>query len=246
MILLFNDFGAAGPYVGQMKSALNRLAPDSPVIDLMHDVPHHSVQSGAYLLGALFEDCPPESIIVAVVDPGVGSDQREPAVLEVADRCIVGPGNGLFSNVVQRAEGAQASLITWRPERISKSFHGRDLFAPIAAQIAHGQIPLSHACDVSTVTNLDWPPDLPQVIYIDGFGNAMTGIRAATISENEEIRIRNVPLVRASTFADVSSGSAMWYENSLGLVEIAVNKGRADQELGLSIGLTISTVKLME
>lgn len=245
-IILFTDFGYEGPYVGQMKSVLNRLAPDAPVIDLMHDVPHQSVQAGAYLLGALFGDCPSDSVIVAVVDPGVGSDQREPAVLKVGDRWIVGPGNGLFSNVVQRTEGAQASLITWRPERLSASFHGRDLFVPVAAQISRGQFPPSHACDISAVTNLDWSPDLAQVIYIDGFGNAMTGIRASEISENEEIRIGNVPLARASTFADVSPGSAMWYENSLGLVEIAVNQGRADQELELSIGHSISTAKLTE
>ncbi len=229
--------------MGQMKSVLNHLAPDAPIIDLMHDVPHHRVQAGSYLLGALFEDCPPNSVVVAVVDPGVGSDQREPVMLKVADKWIVGPGNGLFSNVVHRTTGVEASVITWRPERLSASFHGRDIFAPVAAQISCGQLPANQACDVSTVANLDWPLDLSEVIYIDAFGNAMTGLRATTISGDEDIRIGDVTLARASTFADVSPGVAMWYEDSLGLAEIAVNQGRADQKFMLSIGSSVSTAK---
>tara|TARA_B100000686_G_C16327812_1_gene731584 strand:+ start:126 stop:665 length:540 start_codon:yes stop_codon:yes gene_type:complete len=172
----------------QMKSSLNHLAPDTPVINLMHDVPHHNVQAGSYLLGALFEDCLPNSVIVAIVDPGVGSNQREPMVLKVGDRWVVRPGNGLVTNVVHRTEISKTSVITWSPERLSASFHGREIF------------------------------------------------------EDEDNKISNVTLTRVSTFGDVSPGSAMRYENSLGLAEIAINQGRANQEFSLSIGSSVSTV----
>ena len=239
-IALFTDFGFEGPYVGQMKSVISHLAPNIPVIDLMHDVPAQDVTSAAYLLAALIHDLPVGTVFVAVVDPGVGSNDREPVVIKADGRWLVGPGNGLFSGVVGQADIAEAWRITWRPERISASFHGRDIFAPVAAKIAAGQHQPGPTCELSTAVRLDWPLDLAQVIYVDRFGNAMMGTRAKTLSDTDVIQIGESKLDRATTFADVAPGTAMWYENSNGLAEIAVNQGRADDHFGLTVGSTVS------
>ena len=179
-------------------------------------------------------------MFVAVIDPGVGSDERQPVVVKADERWFVGPGNGLFSAVVGQADSAESWVITWRPERMSASFHGRDIFAPVAARIAQGQRPPGQPCELSIAAQLDWPLDLAQVIYIDRFGNAMTGIRAEILSGNDVIEIGDRVLERAVTFADVPHGTAMWYENSNGLAEIAVNLGRADEDLCLTIGSEVS------
>ena len=239
-IALFTDFGFEGPYVGQMKSAISRVAPNIPVIDLMHDVPAQDVKSAAYLLAALYQDLPAGTVFVAVIDPGVGSDNREPVVVKTGGQWFVGPGNGLFSGVACQVGLAEAWTITWRPERVSASFHGRDIFAPIAAQIALGQHQPGQPCELSTAVNLDWPLDLAQVIYIDRFGNAMTGIRAKTLSDCDMLQIGETILGRATTFADVAPETAMWYANSIGLAEIAVNQGRADDFFGLAVGSEVS------
>ena len=239
-IALFTDFGFEGPYVGQMKSVISQLAPNIPVIDLMHDVPAQDVVSAAYVLAALFHDLPTGTVFVAVVDPGVGTNDREPVAVKADGRWLVGPGNGLFSGVVGQADTANAWKITWRPERFSPSFHGRDIFASVAAEIALGQHQPGQSCELSTAVRLDWPLDLAQVIYVDRFGNAITGTRAKTLSADHVIQIGETVLGRATTFADVTPGTAMWYENSSGLAEIAVNQGRADDHFGLSVGSEVS------
>ena len=147
-----------------------------------------------------------------------------------------GPDNGLLSVVARRAKEVQAWRITWRPPRLSASFHGRDLFAPVSAQLARGEPPVGEAMAPEEMTGWDWPDDLAQVIYIDGFGNAMTGLRALGLTAKTRLKAGDRSLTRARTFSDVTVGEAFWYENANGLAEIAVNKGRADQALGLKVG----------
>lgn len=142
MIILFTDFGLAGPYVGQMHLAITRYAPGVRVIDLFHHVPAFDIRAGAYLLPAYTRDCPKGAVIVAVVDPGVGG-QRRPIMMG-ADGCTyIGPDNGLFELVVRRAKRTDVREIEWRPTRMSTTFHGRDLFAPVAAMLARGDAPAS-------------------------------------------------------------------------------------------------------
>ena len=238
MIVLFTDFGFTGPYVGQMKSVLCRLAPATPVIDLMHDAPSFDPQAAAYLLAALVSEFPGDSIFLCVVDPGVGS-RRKPVVARIHDHWFVGPDNGLF-DIVARHAPDHAELkwweITWRPERLSASFHGRDLFAPVAAMLANGEAPPGQHLSIAGDRLCRWPSDLEKIIYIDHFGNAMTGMRAAILGIDQVVVAGDRRLRRAGTFADVPAGQAFWYENSNGLVELAVNRGRADQTLGLKIG----------
>ncbi len=238
MIVLFTDFGITGPYVGQMKSVLCQQAPTTPVIDLMHDAPAFDPRAAAYLLASLVNEFPRDSVFLCVVDPGVGS-QRKPLIARIDERWFVGPDNGLFNIVAQRALGNSEVKwweISWLPEKLSSSFHGRDLFAPVAAMLANGKAPPGKPVDISADRISRWPGSLEKIIYIDHFGNAMTGVRAADIDNNHVIAVADHQLRWARTFADVDLGQGFWYENSNGLVELAVNQGRADQVLQLRIG----------
>ncbi|UCB55098.1 MAG: SAM-dependent chlorinase/fluorinase [Thiotrichales bacterium] len=242
MIVLFTDFGLTGPYVGQMKSVLYQRAPATTVIDLMHDAPTCNPQASAYLLASLVGEFPIGSIFVGVVDPGVGS-QRSPLIARINQRWFVGPDNGLFDIVAQHALPDSEMKwweITWQPERLSSSFHGRDLFAPVAAMLANGEAPPGRLHDRPEDRLRRWPADLEKIIYIDHFGNAITGVRAKNLDKDQIIAVGDQSFHWARTFSDVPAGQGFWYENSNGLVELAVNQGRASEVLGLDIGDTVS------
>lgn len=239
MIILFTDFGSAGPYVGQMKSVLHQQAPGCVLVDLFADAPRHNPRAAAYLLAAYFDEFPEESIFLCVVDPGVGDPARGAVVLRVDKRWLVGPDNGLFNVVAKRCRVVECWDITWRPPRLSASFHGRDVFAPVAARLARGEAPPGERRELREDVNCVWPDDLAEIIYIDHFGNAMTGLRASRVPAEARLIVGSQRLQTALTFSAVPPGSAFWYENANGLVEIAVNQGRADRMLGLEIGSVV-------
>lgn len=239
MIVLFTDFGLEGPYTGQMKAVLLRDAPGAPVIDLFADAPFANPKAGAYLLAAHAAWFPAGTVFLCVVDPGVGSE-RAAIVVEADGRRYVGPDNGLFELVVRRAYAAQSWEITWKPEALSASFHGRDLFAPVAARLARGENPLVELRPADAGRMLDWPDDLAEIVYVDHYGNAMTGLRAAALPPSARLAAAGRILSHARTFSQVPKGEALWYENSNGLAEIAVNSGHAARSLGLQIGTPVS------
>ncbi|RUM95882.1 hypothetical protein EET67_20925 [Pseudaminobacter arsenicus] len=241
MIVLFTDFGLHGPYVGQVKAVLHREAPDIAVVDLFADAPVGNPRASAYLLAAYAAWFPAGTVLLCVVDPGVGGT-RPPLVVEGDGRWYVGPGNGLFEQVRRRAIKTRCWDIDWRPEYLSASFHGRDLFAPVAAFIARGEPPPGVMRQDMEDRRPDWPDDLLEIVYIDHFGNAMTGLRAALLPPRARLAAGGRVLGSAMTFSDRPPGAAFWYENSNGLVEIAVNQGRADRELGLAIGSPVDIV----
>jgi len=235
MIVLFTDFGMRGPYMGQMRAVLHQCAPGSPVIGLFADAPPYDARAASYLLAAYASEFPRGTVFLCVVDPGVGGD-RSAMVLEADGRIFVGPGNGLFEIIARRAAETKAQVIVWRPEHLSASFHGRDLFAPAAAAFARGGDIAVAATPDRDWRQPNWPDDLAQVIYLDHFGNAITGLRAAGLKPGQAVRVGGRNLTRARTFGAVSVGQAFWYENSNGLVEIAVNQGNAAQTLRLALG----------
>lgn len=239
MIVMFTDFGASGPYLGQMEMAIRGIAPTIPVIDLLSDAPCFDPRASAYLLAALVENCPKQAVILAVVDPGVGGDRR-PLAVRVDGRWLVGPDNGLFELLIRRGTEVEAWEIVWRPERLSASFHGRDLFAPIAARLSLGQEPEEVGLRrIEPTRHCDWPDDLSSIIYTDCYGNAWTGLRVSHLS-GARLMVAGQVLTRAETFSDVPAGAIFWYENSSGLVEIAVNRGRADRIPGIGLGSFIT------
>lgn len=237
MIVLFTDFGARGPYVGQMHAVLAREAPNVPVIELFNDAPTFDPLASAYLLAAYVNEFPAGTVFLGVVDPDVGS-ARKPVVMRVEGRWFVGPDNGLFEVIAHRGAEPRWWEITWRPERLSNSFHGRDLFAPVAARLARGEPPPGEP--MTGRAAFTGPEDLARILYLDHYGNAMTGLRAARLSAEAVLCVGSHALTRARTFADVPIGQAFWYENANGLAEIAVNQGRADALLGLAQGDAIT------
>jgi len=241
MIVLVTDFGLEGPYVGQMKAVLYREAPGIPVVDLFSDLAPFDPRGAAYLLGAYALAFPSGSVFLGVVDPGVGS-RRRAVVVEADGRWYVGPDNGLFALVARRAAAARWWHITWQPERLSESFHGRDLFAPVAARVARGESVPGEAADPAAAVGSDWPEELARVAYVDRFGNAITGVRAAGVQAGARIRAGGRLLSRARTFSEAAPGEGFWYENSNGLVELAVNQGRADRDLGVALGAPVEVV----
>ena len=239
MIVIFTDFGVNGPYVGQMKAVLLQQAPAVPVVDLFADAPAFEPRFAAYLLAAYVDEFPPGSVFLCVVDPGVGNESRRPVMVKVDGRWFVGPDNGLFNMVCLRARNPHDTQwweILWRPAKLSNSFHGRDLFAPVAAQLALGKMPHCEALDPEQCMDSSWSPELSKIVYIDAFGNAMTGLRAAALDQNTRLIVNGSVLTRARTFSEVPQGSGFWYENANGLVEVAVNQGRADRVFHIGIG----------
>jgi S-adenosylmethionine hydrolase len=239
MIVLFTDFGLHGPYTGQMKAVLHREAPGTAVVDLFADAPAGNPKAAAYLLAAYAAWFQPGTVFACVVDPGVGG-ARSAIVVEADGRRYVGPGNGLFELVRRRADEVRSWEIDWRPEHLSASFHGRDLFAPVAAMLARGAAVPGKPETSDADRRPDWPDDLAEIVYIDHYGNALTGLRAAAVPAAARLGAGGRLLERARTFSDLPPGVAFWYENANGLAEIAVNRGRADRDLGLSIGTEIA------
>jgi S-adenosyl-L-methionine hydrolase (adenosine-forming) len=180
MIVLFTDFGLQGPYTGQMKAVLHQTAPGIPIIDLFADAPTGNPKASAYLLAAYAQWFAAGTTFLCVVDPGVGG-ARPPAMLDADGRWYVGPGNGLFELIERRATTARRFEIDWRPLHLSASFHGRDLFAPVAAMLARGEPPPGRPRK-DAERRSDWPDDLAEIVYIDHFGNAMTGLRASMLA----------------------------------------------------------------
>lgn len=238
MIALFTDFGSGGPYLGQMRAVLAREAPGVPVVDLMNDAPAFDPASAAHLLPAVAGSLAAGTIVVAVVDPGVGS-ARGALVVEADGKTFVGPDNGLFEMARRRARSLRVWSIDHRPDALSATFHGRDLFAPVAAALARGERPALTEIDPAARSRPEMPDDLERIIYVDHYGNAFTGIRASALDSEAVLLAAGRRVRKARTFSDLPVGEPLWYENSCGLVEIAVNRGRADRVLGLSVGSVI-------
>lgn len=197
-------------------------------------------RAGAYLLAAFRRGMPPNSVYLCVVDPGVGTSQRRPVVLAVDGDWFIGPDNGLF-NVIRRGAGEhQEWEICWRPKSLSDSFHGRDLFAPIAAAIARGES-LDGRLRPLPVEERDgvWPEDLAEIVYIDHYGNAVTGLRAPMLSADHVLLAGGRQWRYSRTFGHAAKGSGFWYGNSNGLVELAINQGSAAEWASLKVGDTV-------
>ncbi len=242
MIALFTDFGLEGPYTGQVKAVIWRDVPTMPIVDLFADAPVQRPMEAAYLLAAYAGAMPAGSLFLCVVDPTVGS--ARPAVAARIDtRWFVGPGNGLFEPLLRRAVVAETFLIAPAAGPISASFHGRDLFAPVVARLAKGLSPAESGLAAGAIPRFaDWPDDLPAIVYVDTYGNLMTGLRAGSIDREATVILAGRRLARARTFSDVPVGTPFWYENANGLVEVAVNQGRAVDFFRQGIGAAVQVI----
>jgi S-adenosylmethionine hydrolase len=241
VVTLLTDFGTADGYVAEMKGVILTRAPEATLVDVTHDIPPQDVEGGRLALARYWRRFPPGTAHVAVVDPGVGSARAALAV-ESDGRFLVGPDNGVLSPALLVAGARVVTLPI--PAGAAPTFHGRDVFAPTAADLVLGA-PLdalgSPALDV-VVRRTPEPRRLAdgsiegQVITIDRFGNAITnllGLRAQSVDVNGTV----LPLRRS--YADVAQGEPIALVGSTGLIEIAVRDGSGAAAMGLERGSVV-------
>jgi S-adenosyl-L-methionine hydrolase (adenosine-forming) len=257
-ITFLSDYGTDDEFAGVCRAVIARIAPEATVIDLTHGVRRHAIREGATILANALPYAPP-GVHLAVVDPGVGSPRRALAVRAASeDRILVGPDNGLLWPAVERLGGAAAavdvSLSRLRLEPISATFHGRDVFAPVAAHLARGT-PLSEAGAQIPVDSLATLPAsqpaigpdrvVAHVVSVDRFGNVVldladdhlpaTGLR---MGSPLAVETEGQPHQAAFTltFADVDAGELILYVDSYRSLALAVNRGSAAAKLRAAPG----------
>ncbi|AOV17575.1 hypothetical protein BJI67_11335 [Acidihalobacter aeolianus] len=239
MIHLFTDFGVTGPYLGQMQARLLRDAPGVPMVNLLADAPAFDPVRSAYLLAAFTRDLPPGDVVLGVVDPGVGSP-RAGIVLNVDGVWYVGPDNGLFEIAARQGQAASWWTLPSPDGPVSRTFHGRDWFAPMAAKLVQGRWrPDGSGVPLPPSGGHELPEDLYEVVYVDVYGNLVTGLSGAHFPHESLFRVGGRMLALADTFSAVLEGAVFWYVNANGLVEFAANRARACDVLGLGIGAPI-------
>jgi S-adenosylmethionine hydrolase len=227
--------------VGQLKARLAEHAPGQPVVDLLHEVPDFNPHAGAHLLAAFAAVFPPGSVFLAVVDPGVGTF-RDAVVVMAGGRWFVGPDNGLLSVLAARHDDTRLWRITWRPAGLSPTFHGRDLFAPVAADIARGRFPADGLEPTRKLAVEFDAGDLARVIYVDHYGNAWTGLR--DVPADARVSVAGHLFGHGESFGFVGKGERLWFINSVGLLELAVNRGSAAAEYELKVGDPVQVQRL--
>ena len=253
IVALLSDFGLQDAYVGVMKAAIAQINPRLTVIDLTHEIPPQNIAAARFCLLNAYPYLPAQTVCVAVVDPGVGSDRRGVAV-QIGDRYFVCPDNGLLSGILQHSEAIVAVRLDrsqyWRTASPSYTFHGRDLFAPVGAHLANG-VPLPEVgttIDPSSLSRLQFPPlelrppDIRGCVqYIDRFGNLVSNIPASSVAgKSWVVKWQGGSIPAGYTYSDRSAGELITLIGSHGWVEIAVNGGSARERLGWDYGDAIA------
>lgn len=242
LITLLTDFGTADGYVGEIKGVLLADLPGATVVDITHDVPAHDVESGRLTVARYWRRFPRGTVHIAVVDPGVGSPRAALAVASEG-RFLVGPDNGLLSPALLTGDARVVALSV--PPHASPTFHGRDVFAPAAAQLAHGVgvDALGPTVMDPVIRRTPEPHRAPtgeligEIIAVDRFGNAITNL-VAMRGGRVEASGREIPLSR--TYAELKPGEAGAVVGSTGLIEIVVREGRAADTLSLARGTPVT------
>ncbi len=255
-ISFLSDYGYEDEFAGVCRGVIARIAPDAPLIDITHGIGRQDVRGGAIALVRSLPFCPP-GVHLAVVDPGVGGERRAVAIRTADDRFLVGPDNGVLALASAAfggaAEAVDIGLSPARLEPVSATFHGRDLFAPVAARLALGD-PLStlgETIDVATLTEIELPqPEIgperieASVLGVDRFGNLALNVSHEQIAGGPlqlgrritvETGSGTVDASFARTFEEVPEGELLVYEDSFRVIALAVNRGSAARVLGLEL-----------
>jgi hypothetical protein len=254
-VTFLSDYGYEDEFAGVCRAVIAQIAPGAPLIDLSHGIARQDVRQGAIVLANALRSCPP-GVHLAVVDPGVGSARRAVAVAAAEGRFLVGPDNGLLSRALDRLGGAldavELSKSAFRLEPVSATFHGRDLFAPVAAHLALGARleEAGASIDPASLVTLDLPtPEIgsdqvvAHAIHVDGYGNVTLDLDApmladGPLSPGDALEVHapdgRFEATWARTFADVGSGEVLLFEDSSGALALAVSGGSAAGLLDLA------------
>ena len=241
MITLLTDFGTADYFVGAVRGAILSVDPKAVIVDITHEIPPQDIEAGAFTLLACYETFPAGTIHLAVVDPGVGSARR-PIIVSANEQFFVGPDNGIFSYICDREPSHRTFHITaekyFRPSP-SSTFHGRDIFAPVAAALSKGVKPEELGSEVEDEVRLKSLDTVPRVIHIDHFGNCITNItRDQLKSENAASLLINGRTIRdfRTFYGEDASKAPFTIWGSAGFLEISVNAGSAAKVLRVKRG----------
>lgn len=249
LITLLTDFGLQDVYVGVMKGVIAQINPGLNVVDLTHQIPPQDVAAGRFSLMNAYSYFPPDTVHIAVVDPGVGSHRRAIAV-EFVGGFLVGPDNGLFSGVLSQTNAISAVELTnkkyWRTPAPSTTFHGRDIFASVGAYLASGINIKELGKEIDVKSLIQFPMAecyqveqgiVGYIQYVDRFGNLVTNIPAGLVkNHNWRVEVGNITIVAGETYSDVKVGELVSLAGSHGWVEIALNGGNGAAFLQLGVG----------
>lgn len=251
IITLTSDFGLSDPYVGIMKGVILGIAPGARLVDLTHNIPPQDIAAAAYTLQTAAPHFPAGTVHLAVVDPGVGGTRR-PLLATTELAAFVGPDNGLFSFALEEA-GARAWVID-RPEywlpKPSRTFHGRDIFAPVAARLAAGMAPDALGTPIADPVLL-LPARAPErrgngdiagcVLHVDRFGNLITNVPGEWLAEGRwTCEVAGARISGPSeTYAAAERGDLILLISSGGMAEVAVREGSAADRLGVGRGAPV-------
>ncbi|MGC4113562.1 MAG: SAM-dependent chlorinase/fluorinase [Myxococcales bacterium] len=251
IITLLTDFGAGSGYPAQMKGVLLSMCPDARIVDVSHEVPAYRVLVGQALLLEAVPAFPPETIHLAVVDPGVGTSRRGLVVQggeKAPGHLFVGPDNGLLWPFMHGGKVYELAEPAYRRSEVSATFHGRDVFAPAAAHLALGVSPEKLGPEVAEPVKLT-PPKVRheggavvgEIVHVDSFGNLITNLSRedlpAVAPEQLRLAVGGRTLSGlAATYGSAPRGTLMALIGSAGLLEIAVREGSAARELRLEEG----------
>ncbi len=260
-VTFLSDYGYDDEFAGVCRAVIARIAPDARLVDITHGITRHDVRGGSVVLANALPFAEP-GVHLAVVDPGVGTQRRPLAVRAASDdRLLVGPDNGLLSLALGRLGGAveavDLSLSPLRLEPVSATFHGRDIFAPVAANLANG-VALAAAgepVDPGTLTPLELPQPsveadriVAHVLHVDRFGNVLLDVGhdqlgggPLRVGESATVVVPagSFPATVALTFADVPEGELVVYEDATRTLALAINRGNAAGWLGLATDVEV-------
>jgi S-adenosyl-L-methionine hydrolase (adenosine-forming) len=256
LITLTTDYGVNDHLVGTLKGVILKINPEATIVDITHNVTPFDLLDGALAIGTAYPYFPPRTIHVVVVDPGVGTERR-PLLVTAENQYFVAPDNGVLSMVYEREANAlivrHANAEHYYLQPVSNTFHGRDVFAPVAAWLSKNWQPGSMGEEISDFKRFAMPkPKQAEgvskgvVLRIDSFGNLITNFRTEDISEEIQksgtiaLQVGTHPVTRlVDTFARGTNGEAVAYLGSSGFLEIAVNKGNASRSLGIGRGTPV-------
>ncbi|MCD6115949.1 SAM-dependent chlorinase/fluorinase [bacterium] len=251
LITLLTDFGTDSHYVASMKGVMLSICHDAAITDITHNIAPGDIEEAAFILSRTYSLFPPGTIHTVVVDPGVGTE-RKLLIVRTEDYFFVAPDNGILSYIFHDHESAKVfhadNKNFWR-NKISSTFHGRDIFAPVAAHLASG-IDINKLGTIIAEYNKGTLPEIKiterqitgSVIFIDRFGNCITNIPAGLIKNKKvSIHIKNLFIDRLSTtFASVGNNSILAYIGSSEMLEIGINSGSAADDLEITKGTEVN------
>ncbi|HET6980137.1 MAG TPA: SAM-dependent chlorinase/fluorinase [Pyrinomonadaceae bacterium] len=239
IVTLLTDFGTTDYFVGAVKGAILSVNPNAVIVDITHEIPAQDIEAGAFMLLASYTTFPAGTIHVAVVDPGVGSNRR-PIIVSANGQLFVGPDNGIFSYICDREQTFHVTSEQYFRPHPSSTFHGRDIFAPVAAALSLGVAPEQFGPLIDDAVRLPSLETPLRIIHIDHFGNCVTNITRETYTgKSLTINGKTISGLR-KFYGEANPGELFAIWGSAGFLEISVNGGSAAQILGATRGDTVS------